>query len=411
MPGCCLASMYLPPGHRVVIERAEGAHLHDADGRSYLDFALGSGPMVLGHAHPAVVQAVCAQAAKGSTYFVMNGLAVELAEQLVAAIPCAESLRFQTTGSDATFAAMRIARAATGRSKILQFEGAYHGGHDQGQLAAVDGAYPNPAAQSAGLPEGAAVDVLVAPFNDIETTTALVAAHADDLAAIIVEPLHRIFPPKPGFLAALKDTAHRHGALLIFDEVVTGFRLAWGGGQAFYGVEPDIACYGKALGGGYPLSAVAGRRDLLAFADPGRKGKEPFCFVGGTLTGNPVACAAGLATLDVLAKPGTYERLGALSNRLRSGLRGVAQRYGQAIQILGEESILQPIFLDGPEPTNHAGLRTANAAKSNAFVLGMVDAGVFMNPGGKFYVSLAHTEADIDMAVEAAGHVLANFQH
>jgi glutamate-1-semialdehyde 2,1-aminomutase len=411
MPGCCLASMYLPPGRRTVIERAEGAYLYDPDGRSYLDFALGSGPMILGHAHPAVVEAVCAQAANGSTYFIMNTLAVELAERLVEAIPCAQSLRFQTTGSDATAAAMRLARAATGRSKILQFEGAYHGGHDQGQLAAVLGDYPIAAPQSDGLPRGAAADVLVAPFNDIRRTTEIIAANAGDLAAVIVEPLHRMFRPKPGFLAALKDVTHRNGALLIFDEVVTGFRLAWGGGQELYGVAPDLACYGKALGGGYPLSAVVGRKDLIALADPGRKGKEPFCFVGGTLTGNPVACAAGFATLDVLGKPGAYERLGALGRRLRDGLQRVAQRHGQTLQVLGEGSILQVVFLDGPEPVNHAGLRGADTAKSSAFVLGMVDEGVFMNPGGKFYVSLAHQDNEIDAAVEAADRVLSNFQH
>ena len=405
MPGCCLASMYLPPTRRVVIESAEGVRMKDADGTEYLDFALGSGPMLLGHAHPRIVEAVVNQVPRGSSYFVMNTGAVELAEQLLEAIPCGEALRFQTTGSDATFAALRIARAATGRSKVLQFEGGYHGGHDTGQLIAVSGNppnYPEPAATSAGIPDSAAQDVLVAPFNDIGTTRRIVEQHSGEIAAILVEPLHRVFPPRDDFLEELRQLATKHGAVLVFDEVVTGFRLAWGGGQERYGVIPDLACYGKAIGGGYPLSAVVGSRALLNFADPERKGEAPLCFVGGTFTGNPVACAAGLATLDVLRAPDTYERLYSLAAALSDGLIRLARKNGVAAHVLGEGPICQVVFKDGAKPSNHAELRLADHKKAMNFAFALIDRGIFVNPGGKFYLSLAHEQRDIDEALRAA---------
>lgn len=409
MPGCCLASMHLPPGHRVVIERAHGAHMFDAQGRKFVDFAMGSGPLILGHAHRAVVEAVTEQAALGSTYFVMNSKAVEMAEHLVAAIPCAEAVRFQLSGSDATFAAMRLARAATGRSKVLVFEGGYHGGHDVGQLVAVAGTppnYPTPRTTSAGVPEGSFRDVLVAPFNDLDTTRRIVAEHGATIAAILVEPLHRIFPPRDGFLQHLRDMADAIGAILIFDEVVTGFRLAWGGGQEVYGVLPDLACYGKVMGGGYPLAAVVGRRDLLEYANPDRKGQDPFCFVGGTLTGNPVACAAGLATLSELSNPECYPKLSALAERLRAGLASAARRHGNDIHIMGTGSILQVVFLEGEAPTSHRALARADGKRATRFSLGLIERGIFVNPGGKFYLSLAHSPEDINAAITAADDVL-----
>ena len=413
IPGCCLASMYLPSGHRVVIERASGAHMFNADGRKFVDFAMGSGPLVLGHAHPAVVAAVTEQVARGSTYFVMNTKAVEMAELLISAIPCAEAIRLQLSGSDATFSAMRLARAATGRSRVLVFEGGYHGGHDVGQLVAVAGeppTYPAPRSMSAGVPNGSFQDVLVAPYNDSHVTRKVAREHGSDIAAILVEPFHRIFPPRDGFLQMLRKLADEIGAMLIFDEVVTGFRLAWGGGQEVYDVRPDLACYGKVIGGGYPLAAIAGRRDLLEFANPDRKGSAPFCFVGGTLTGNPVSCAAGLATLAELSKPGVYFSLSVSSKRLREGLVSVAQKHGNDIHVMGEESILQIVFLDGPTPRSHSDLKRADTKRATQFSLGLIDRGVFVNPGGKFYVSLAHSNDDIDAAIEAADDVLCNLQ-
>src|SRR5437870_2878940 len=338
LPGGCLGMMTLPPDLRMGMVRGQGSKVYDAAGKEYLDYMLGSGPLLLGHAPPEVVRAVQHQAAAGSTFFALTEPAIRLAEELVRAVPCAQAVRFQTTGSEATFAAVRLARAATGRDQVLKFEGGWHGGHDLGQLSAAPARprpYPEALPDCDGIPAGVCRDVLVAPFNDSATAAAIIEQHHQHLAAVIVEPLQRSLRPEPGFLEGLRAITRRFGIVLIFDEIVTGFRLAWGGAQERHGVVPDLACYGKVIGGGYPVSAVAGTRGLLDLADAGRKGHDPYCFLSGTLTGNPVACAAGLATLDVLRQAGTYERLHALGDRLARGLRQVAQSAGVSLQVLG----------------------------------------------------------------------------
>src|SRR5262249_47765877 len=261
---------------------------------------------------------------------------------------------------------------------------------------AADGPYPEAVPDCDGIPAGACHDVLVAPFNNTEATTTLIEQHRRELAAVIVEPLQRALKPEPGFLERLREVTRQHGIVLVFDEIVTGFRLAWGGAQERYGVVPDLACYGKVIGGGYPVSAVVGRRDLLQLADPGQKGRGRYCFLSGTLTGNPVACAAGLATLEVLRQPGAYERLSAQGERLADGLRQAGADAGVPLQVLGDGPVLQTYFTEHEPLRNHRDLLRADRVKAVRFGHELIRRGVYCTPGGKLYLSLAHTDDDID---------------
>src|SRR5262249_37490208 len=319
LPGACLGQYPLPPELSFVVERAAGARIVDVRGRTYLDYVLGSGPLLLGHAHPALVQAVQEQVARGSTSLWLSEPSIPLAEAVVGAVPCAEQVRFLSTGTEATMFACRMARTFNRREKILKFEGGWHGLHDYAMVGnwrlPSEAPYPSPPPDVGGIPAGTLASVLVAPFNDLATTREIVTRYADDLAAIIVEPLQRAVRPRPGFLAGLRDVAHGAGALLVFDEVVTGFRLAYGGAQEHYGVLPDLAVSGKALTCGFPLAAIAGRADVMATADPARKGSLDYAALSGTLSGNALACAAGVAALAELRRPGVYPRLHALGER------------------------------------------------------------------------------------------------
>lgn len=409
IPGACLGMIMLPADLRMVMVRGHGSKVYDAAGKEYLDYMLGSGPLLLGHCRPEVVEAVQRQAALGSTYFALNEPAIRLAEIIVKAAPCGEALRFQTTGSEATFAAARLARAFTGRDKMLKFEGGWHGGHDLGQLSGAPAEpppFPEATPDCDGITHSARHDVLVAPFNDFETTTTIIERHKRELAAVIVEPLQRALNPERGFLEGLRDITRKLGIVLIFDEIVTGFRLAWGGAQERYGVTADLACYGKVIGGGYPISAVVGKREIVQLADPHQKGHGPYCFLSGTLTGNPIACAAGLATLNVLRQPGVYDRLHGLGQRLAQGLRQAAAAAGVPLQVLGDGPVLQVFFTDDKPLRNHRDLLRADKKKAVAFGYELIRHGVFCTPGGKLYLSLAHSEEDIDRTIEVAGVVM-----
>lgn len=408
-PGACLGMMHLPPDLRMVMVRGQGSKLYDAAGKEYLDYMLGSGPLLLGHCRPEVVAAVQRQAAAGSTFFALNEPAIRLAETIVEAAPCGAMIRFQTTGSEATFTALRLARAATGRDKVLKFEGGWHGGHDVGQLSGAPAdapPFPQAVPDCAGIPAGSCRDVLVAPFNDRGTTSAILEEHHAEIAAVIVEPLQRALKPEPGFLDGLRALTQKYGIVLVFDEVVTGFRLAWGGAQERYGVVPDLACYGKAMAGGYPLSAVVGKKELLQLADPRQQGRGPYCFVSGTLTANPVACAAGLAALNVLRQPGVYERLHAVGQRLAQGLCQAAAQVGVPLQVLGDGPVLQVVFTAHRPLRNHRDLLRADKKKAVAFGHELIRRGVYCTPGGKLYLSLAHSDDDIDRTVEVAAAAL-----
>ncbi len=405
IPGAALGVFSLPEKQRIVIESGQGSTVVDANGKTYVDYLLSSGPLILGHAHPEIVAAVQKQAALGSTYYALNRPAIELAELIVDAVPCAEALRYQSTGSEATFAALRLARAATGRKLVLKFEGSFHGSHDVAQMTTARMMGRNSdetVAESAGLAELLAGEVLIVPFNDLEAVADVVARRGAEIAAIIVEPLQRVLRPAPGFLEGLRDLSTRHGIVLVFDEVVTGFRLAWGGAQELYGVEPDLACYAKAIGGGYPISAIAGRRDILELADKRRSGSETYSYLGGTLTGNPISAAAGLACLNVLRRPGTYERLRALGDRLRDGLEQAGRQAGVPVQALGEGPVLSPLISENRSIRTARDLDTVNKKMMVAWAHEMIDRGVLLTPGGKMYISLVHSDEDIERTIRAA---------
>ena len=299
IPGNCFGTFKLPDEVSFVVARGEGTDLWSTEGRHLIDFVLGSGPMLIGHAHPRVVAAIQQQAMRGATFYAMNEVAPRLAARIAELVPCAEAVKFVGDGAEATFYSLRLARAFTGRTLILKFEGAYHGHHDyamHGLNPAPGANYPAALPDSAGIPAEVSNTVLVAPYNDIETTTRLVERVADRVAAIIVEPVQRSLVPQPAFLAGLRALCDRIGAVLVFDEVVTGFRLALGGAQEAFNVTPDLCSLGKVIGGGLPLAAVAGRRNILELSVPNRPVDGRSVYLSGTLNGNAIAAAAGLAT-------------------------------------------------------------------------------------------------------------------
>jgi glutamate-1-semialdehyde 2,1-aminomutase len=403
-----LAATYLPGGSLgnmaddAILDRGRGSRVWDVSGREYIDYLLGSGPMLVGHAHPEVIAAVREQLDRGATFFANNEPAILLAQAVSKAMPCAEKVRFCSSGTEATMFAMRVARAYRRREKILKFEGGYHGMNDYALMSlapASPAPFPRPVPDSAGIPAAVSETMLVAPFNDLDAATALIERHRDELAGVIVEPFQRLLAPRPGFLAGLREVTAHHGIPLIFDEVVTSFRLAYGGAQEFYGVTPDLCSLGKALGGGFPLTAVAGRDELMAHFDAGRVAREAFLPQIGTLSGNPVATAAGLATVRILQRPGTYERLRAVGRRLRTGLQRLCDEAGVPAQVAGEDPIFEVFFTDVPI-TDYRSTLTADRARLGRFVRGLRERGVFRGLS-KFYLSIVHDDRDVEETLTA----------
>jgi len=395
----------LPPELVRVLVRGEGAAVWDSEGRRYTDFTMGWGSVLLGHAHPAVVEAVRRRAGLGSNFAYVTEPALELAEELVRALPCAQRVRFCASGTEATGYAVRLARAYTGRPRVLKFEGAYHGGNEIGTVSLFPSRlldFPKGEPTSAGLTPATVADILVAPYNDLETTQRILEQHRRELAAVIVEPLHRCTPPRPGFLQGLRDLTAERDMLLIFDETVTGFRLAYGGAQEYYGVRPDLATLGKALGGGYPIGAVVGRTDVLDLTREDRLGEERYVWFASSLGGNPVSAAAGLATLAELRKPGTYRTLFTLGEALRRGLCDVLNQEGITAHVQGDGPLAAVVFTDR-EVVDYRTALGADRKRARAFLLGLFRRGIFLNPmSTKFYLSLAHTEAEIGAFLEIA---------
>ena len=392
----------------VVVARGEGGHVWDESGNEYIDYLLGSGPMLVGHAHPAVTQAVMEQVAKGTTFFANNAQGIQLAEDIVDGVPCAEQVRFVSTGSEATLYAMRAARALTGRDKFLKFEGGFHGMSDYALMSmapARPGNFPQALPDSAGIPANIADDMLIAPYNDAETARQIIDEYRDELAGVIVEPIQRMIPPKPGFLAALREATSKAGVPLVFDEVVTGFRFAYGGAQEYYGVEPDLCALGKVIGGGYPLAAVAGRSEIMAVFDGARAKPGHAVKQVGTLSGNPVAAAAGIATLAVLREGGAYERIFKTGKALMQGLKDALAKHGIEARVLGEPPMFDVVFKGG-EISDYRATLGADMAKLAKFNRELLARGI-LKGDNKFYVSLAHTDADVEMTLEAFDGALA----
>jgi glutamate-1-semialdehyde 2,1-aminomutase len=386
----------------VILKEGRGGRIFDEAGKEYVDFLLGSGPMFIGHAHPEVTAAVQAQVPLGTTFFGNNRHGIALAEAIVDAVPCAEQVRFVCSGTEADLYAMRAARAFRKRDKILKFEGGYHGMSDYALVSLAPkspGNFPRGSIDSAGIPKSVADEMVVAAFNDIDMVRSLIEEQKDELAGVIVEPFQRLIPPKPGFLQALREVTAEHGIPLIFDEVVTGFRFAYGGAQEYYGVTPDLCTLGKIVGGGFALAATAGRADIMKHFDRLAMTDEDFIFQVGTLSGNPVAAVAGLATLEVLKRPGTYEGVFANGRRLMDTLSELLKMHGVKAQVIGEPPLFDIIFTDQPVKDYRDTLK-ADTALQKRFNQALRARGI-MKGDSKYYVSVAHTQADIDHTIGA----------
>jgi len=386
----------------VFIREGRGSRVWDEDGREYVDYLIGSGPMLLGHGHPEVLEAVAEQLPKGMTFFANNAAGVELAEEIVRAVACAEQVRFLSSGGEADMYAMRLARAFTGRDKILKFEGGYHGMSAEAQMSLAPTRlinFPQAVPDSAGIPEAVRAEMLIAPFNDVAYLESLAAEHGDEIAGVIIEPLQRIIPPEPGYLEAVRAICDRYGIVLIFDEVVTGFRFAYGGAQETYGVTPDLCTLGKIIGGGFPLAAVAGRADIMAHFDKAAVGADRWLMMLGTLSGNPVAAVAGLKTMEILRRPGAFDQLRANGARLQGMFARHLSDAGIPHRIVGHPTLFDIVFTDRDVRT-YRDVLAADAGMSTRFNAVLREKSVFKSPG-KVYPSLALTEEDFALTEEA----------
>ncbi len=385
----------------IVIARGEGSHVWDEDGVEYIDYLIGSGPMLLGHGHPEVMEAVLEQLPKGMTFFANNSKGIELAEAIVDAVPCCEQVRFVASGGEADMYAIRLARAYTGRDKILKFEGGYHGMSAEAQMSLAPAArvnFPQAVPDSAGIPQGVADQMLIAPYNDLAAVEALLSEHKD-VAAIIVEPLQRIIPAQPGYLQGLRDLCDKHHVLLIFDEIVTGFRLAYGGAQERYGVTPDICTLGKIIGGGFPLAALGASAEIMRHFDKSEVGADKWLMQLGTLSGNPIAAAAGLKTMEVLRREGSYTRLRGLGKTLQDMQSDALSDAGIPHQICGDETLFD-IFFTASKCRDFRSAKHDDPMRNAGYNAALRAHGVFKSPG-KLYPSLALTEADLEQTQNA----------
>jgi glutamate-1-semialdehyde 2,1-aminomutase len=387
------------------IARAKGARLWDVDGNEYIDYVGSWGPMILGHADAGVLRAVRAAAARGTSFGAPSDLETELAELICKAVPSVERVRMVSSGTEATMSALRLARAATGRSRILKFEGCYHGHADALLVGAGSGVATLGIPGSPGVPAAFTELTVQAPYNDLEAVSDAFGRWAGEIACVIVEPIAGnmgMVLPEPGFLQGLRALCDQHGALLIIDEVMTGFRVAWGGAQVLYDVTPDLSCFGKVVGGGLPAAAYGGRADLMTQMAP-----EGPVYQAGTLSGNPLAMAAGCETLRRLARPGSYERLSALAERLAQGLQEAGQEAGVDLVTAHAGGMLGFFFHPGPV-RNFADAQKADAEAFVVFFAAMLDQGIYLAPSAyeAAFVSLAHRPKDVDVTLEAARRAL-----
>jgi glutamate-1-semialdehyde 2,1-aminomutase len=403
-----LAARVLPAGSfgnfptDIVIRDGRGGRVWDVSGNEYVDFLLGSGPMFVGNGHPEVLAAVTAQISRGYTFFANNEYGIRLAAEIVGAVPCAEQVRFTSSGTEADAYALRLARAYRKRDKILKFEGAFHGMSDYALMSYATkrpGNFPQASPDSAGIPRSVQGEVMIAPFNDAAIACQLIREHRHELAGVIMEPLQRVIAPVPGFLQAIREVCTECEIPLIFDEVVTGFRFAWGGAQQYYGVTPDICTLGKIIGGGFPLAAVAGRSDIMAHFDKAKAGDEGFMPQIGTLSGNPVAAVAGLATLQVLKQPGTYEKVFATGRTLMEGISKIHAETGLMGMVVGEPPMFDVAYASSV-PRDYRAILRANEAMQKR-INQRLRAGGVLRSDSKYYVSLAHDAADVEHTLNA----------
>lgn len=388
-------------GTPLVIDRAQGARLYDIDGREYIDYVCSWGALIHGHAHPQITSAVAEQVARGTSYGMTSPLEIDLATLVKKALPSIELLRFVSSGTEATMSALRAARAFTRRDLVLKFEGGYHGHSDSFLVDAGSGLATFGTASSPGVPQALAKLTLNAPYNDLEAVERLFKEHAGKIAAVIVEPVAAnmgVAQPVARFLEGLREITQRERAVYILDEVITGFRIAYGGAQNLFGIQPDLTILGKIIGGGLPVAAYGGRRDIMEQVSP-----LGAVYQAGTLSGNPLAMRAGLASLALLEVPGFYEELNLKTERLAEGLRAELKASGVPGQVNVAGSLLTLFFNSAPV-RDYAGAKRSDTARYAAFFTQMLERGIFLPPSQfeAFFVSAAHTDADIDRTIVAA---------
>jgi len=388
-------------GSPLFIQSAKGSRILDVDGNEYIDYILSWGPMILGHAHPAVVKALKAATEKGTSFGAPTPLEVELALLVTKAFPSIEKIRMVNSGTEATMSAIRAARGFTGRDKIIKFEGCYHGHADGLLVKAGSGAATFGVPDSPGVPKSYAKNTITLPFNDIAALRKTIAKEWKSIACVIVEPvvgnIGCVLPVK-GFLETLRKETAKHGIVLIFDEVMTGFRVALGGAQAYYGIRPDLTCLGKVIGGGLPVGAYGGRREIMASISP-----EGPVYQAGTLSGNPLAMTAGIETLKILIKQGAYEKLEARMQQLEAGLKDASRKAGVPTKFYRAGSMFCSYFTK-TEVVDYKTAKLADAERFSRFFCGMLDRGIYMAPS-QFeagFISLAHSISDIDRTIRAA---------
>jgi glutamate-1-semialdehyde 2,1-aminomutase len=392
-------------GNPLFIDRAKGSRIYDADGNSYIDYVLSWGPMILGHAHPRVVSALKAAVERGTSYGAPTALEVELAELVLRAYPSMDKVRMVNSGTEATMSAIRVARGFTGRDKAVKFEGCYHGHADGLLVKAGSGATTFGVPDSPGVPRSCAKNTLTLPFNDIKALKALIEEDWQSIACVIVEPVVGNIGcvlPRPGFLQALRRLTKKYGIVLIFDEVMTGFRVSFGGAQGRYGIRPDLTCLGKVIGGGLPVGAYGGRAEIMSMVSP-----EGPVYQAGTLSGNPLAMTAGIETLKMLARKGVYDKLEEKASALEAALRDAAKRAGAVTRFYRAGTMFCTYFT-GREVVDYATAKTADTSRFARFFSGMLRRGVNLAPS-QFeagFISLAHSARDIEATARAAYETL-----
>jgi len=388
-------------GNPVFIDRAKGSKIYDVDGNDYIDFVLSWGPLILGHAHPGVVKALKKAVEKGTSYGAPTALEITLAELVLKAYPSMDKVRMVNSGTEATMSAIRVARGFTGRDKIIKFEGCYHGHADGLLVKAGSGATTFGVPDSPGVPKSYAKNTITLPFNDIEAVKAVVKKEWKSIACIILEPVVGNIGcvlPQPGFLETVRKLTKNHGIVLIFDEVMTGFRVAYGGAQERFGITPDMTCLGKVIGGGLPVGAYGGKKEIMSMVSP-----EGPVYQAGTLSGNPLAMTAGIETLKLLSKDGVYGKLEKSAAQLEKSLVGAAKKAGVKTRFYRAGTMFCTYFTGG-DVIDYASAKTADTAKFSMFFSGMLKRGIYIAPS-QFeagFISTAHTENDIEKTAKAA---------
>lgn len=381
-----------------IIQSGDGARVWDSNGKAYIDMTMAWGSVLIGHANPVIREAAFNAAKKGTNFAALNTQMVELGDQIASISPCVEKIRFVASGTEATMLCLRLARSVSGKSKILKFEGAYHGQHPEGIASMVqlnDRTSTKANTSGTGAP-WVKESVVVAPFNDLEATRALIKENAADLAAVIVEPLHRCLKPVDGFLSGLRKITQELGIILVFDEVVTGFRLALGGAQEYYGVKPDLVAYGKALGGGFPIGAFGGSEEIMEGVNESRYSKLNYSWSASTTGGNPVSCAAAMATIKLLSEQQNFEKLHRLGREFRKQLTEILVNNEEPFQVLGDGPLAQVVFTDRTI-NNSRDWGVADRNKGLLLMLQLIKEGVFLNPmGTKMYLSLSHEAKEME---------------